>query len=192
MIARKFSMEKSNPWQTQGLETEIINQEIALEKAEQRPQFNFLQFEYQGPHELDLKRRFALSFSISIPIKQKNYLKIKELEFKKQIRRQEIQADSANASRLIVIQKRELLQKIEAYEVFSAYLVKSTKLFKNIASLEDSPELDFINLLETKEELLNLQLENINYHSSILLDYIDWAHQNGLLYEEGFLSVVDK
>ena len=169
------------------IKNELLNKEIGLEKAERKYHFNFLQLEYQGPHDRDWQKNIAVGVSMNIPL-NKNQFKIKELEIEKLAKKQKIELDNINYLETIRFERDILEEKVASYEIFEAFLEASNTAYQKISVVPTSIEGELSQILKVKEQLLKTKLDNVERRSSILRDYFTVSNKNGQLSKTYFIK----
>ncbi|UZO80566.1 hypothetical protein NBT05_16670 [Aquimarina sp. ERC-38] len=183
----KESLIKKNPLENEllirktNLKNKIIDQEIFLEKNENRPFFNFLQFEYQGPHSNSWQNRIAVGASLTIPIEKRNYLKIKELEYKKIDRIQERKADSLLKTQALYNIKDDLVFKIDTYDQIQMFTNQTEKFLEELLTKINTTSMDLNELLKIKKDILVNKISSKILQQEIIEQYVHFSKIQGIL-----------
>lgn len=168
-----------------------IESEMELESAENNQLFNFVQFEYRGPHENILDRKLSLMFSFRIPMLGRDKMKYEILI-----------AENQENQRILSLKKIDFIENYErkvnalnvAYEklkIAKAYLSDLNncyeRLEKNTSSIARSP----LWLLSQQKLLIDNKMSIEEIHKDIYLEYINLLELGGyftLYPEQNFLQ----
>jgi hypothetical protein len=165
-------------------ENELLNKEIALERAEKRKIFDFIQIEYGGPHEEVLNERISLGLGLKIPTYGKKNLKIEEirieqqqLDFEHQIKKKEVAEDITGL--LIKVQS-----KIEIYKSLEVLRTSQQNAYQEISTFvaNESGE-DPIILLKIIEAKEKISLEDLERQKEIFEEYIEYLVLSSKLFD---------
>ena len=166
------------------IENRIIDQEIALRKAESSSYFDFLQLDYKGPNDDPIRERISVTAAFILPITDnKTKLKLAELkneqaeiELKKELEESERKQDSKEIY-------DELLIAIEVYNMrenrLSEIKSNSELISETYQSYSDPNPLFF---LQQRELILKEEIEIAKIKGEIIEAYIDYLSEAGLLY----------
>jgi hypothetical protein len=154
-------------------EQELINKEIAVEKAEGQHYFDFLQFKYRGPHDNLFEERFSIGLGTELSNPGSRKLKLEELKLKQLEIEQGYENDIEESNTVLEEIKEEIILDIKSYMNKKEASITQAK---NLSIISDKvrtregydPEI----LLDIKEKTLKFSLELLDLEESIYEDYI--------------------
>lgn len=170
------------------IESEILNKEMELIKAESGTFFDFIQADYKGPGDDPLSERVSVTAAFQLPMtSNKSKLKIAELhneqaelELEQRARQAKQDADSKESYDDINIL-------ISVYNMRTAAL---DRLRENSKSITESylafNETNPLFLLQQKEMLIKEEIDIQKSKAEIIESYIDYLNDRGVLYDMPF------
>ena len=171
----------------------LLDKEIALERAEKRKIFDFVQVRYAGPHDDLLGERIAVGAAIKIPTSGNRNLKIEEIRIEQQelalehrIARQEI-AEEMN-ERLLQIRS-----KIAVYRTFEEVRASEIESYQAISTFvaQEQGE-DPILLLEINENIEKVELDKVKHLEEIYEEYLEYLSLSGKMFTRPFKNYLTK
>lgn len=154
-------------------ELELAAREIALERAEGRQYLDFVQGQYQGPHEDQFVERFSVGVGFQLPGNGNRKLKVRELELEQQelIRKQTLDQKAEQQqmeSRLETL--TGLLQLYSATtKIFDEEAEELERISNNLARREG---FDPLPLLSIQARKLKNQLRALDSKQDLLERYL--------------------
>ncbi len=173
--------------QEKALEEQLIDAEIALEQAERKRYWDYLQFRYNGPHDDILKERLSIGLGFQIPTSSDGKLKVEKLLMEKESigseylideKRRDIQIQRKITSIQLLLDERAFTQKL-----LQTFNQKSEELAKRASQQQISNPL---LLLYNKTNQLKQQLGLLDLEKDIYNEYLDLLELTGALYEVPF------
>lgn len=150
-----------------------IDKEIALERAEQRDYFDFVQFRYRGPHDDPFEEKFAIGVGFNLDNDGNRKLKIAKLLQDKRALDKEFVMDSNKRT----IEARQVAEELQRdMKITQHFLALKQEERKNLSEIERLVKLkngfDPLLILEIKEHQLKENLKILKYKEGIYFDYI--------------------
>lgn len=156
-------------------EMETVNRELAVERAERKRLFDFLQVRYRGPHDNFLNERFSVGLALKMDRKNASLLKLKELELEKKSLEvdQVLEANQFSSKRDLLLSEAQ-----KVFEEFQFFLEQ----MQNEKDKLDQLSMSYANkkgahpefLLNVKERELQLELEALGYKEELYNIYLDY------------------
>jgi len=166
---------------------EIINREIAIEKAEGKHYFDFLQFKYQGPHDDLLAERFSIGMGAEIPNTGSRKLKIEELKLKQLELERDYENDKQEVNIAMSETKAEIILEIKSFMFKKEVRIQQAKRLEVIGQKVQTQEgYDPEILLDIKEKKLKSSLNLLDLEESIYEDYIKLLAESLQLFKQPF------
>jgi len=166
---------------------EIINREIAIEKAEGKHYFDFLQFKYQGPHDDLLAERFSIGMGAEIPNTGTRKLKIEELKLKQLELERDYENDKQEVNIAMSETKAEIILEIKSFMFKKEVRIQQAKRLEVIGQKVQTQEgYDPEILLDIKEKKLKSSLNILDLEESIYEDYIKLLAESLQLFKQPF------
>ena len=166
---------------------EIINREIAIEKAEGKHYFDFLQFKYQGPHDDLLAERFSIGMGAEIPNTGTRKLKIEELKLKQLELERDYENDKQEVNIAMSETKAEIILEIKSLMFKKEVRIQQAKRLEVIGQKVQTQEgYDPEILLDIKEKKLKSSLNLLDLEESIYEDYIKLLAESLQLFKQPF------
>jgi len=166
---------------------EIINREIAIEKAEGKHYFDFLQFKYQGPHDDLLAERFSIGMGAEIPNTGTRKLKIEELKLKQLELERDYENDKQEVNIAMSETKAEIILEIKSLMFKKEVRIQQAKRLEVIGQKVQTQEgYDPEILLDIKEKKLKSSLNILDLEESIYEDYIKLLAESLQLFKQPF------
>jgi hypothetical protein len=165
--------EKTADYKALEIKNSIINNKRKVEEAENNQIFDFLQFNYRGPHDDLMNEKFSLRFAFRLPIAGDNKLKMEMLTVdKKELENTSfLKKDNFYKKLNREISNFEVL--ISEYEVLQQHNkdmeMESANLSANLATLANSP----LWLISNKKNIIRNKIELLEITKDIYLKYID-------------------
>lgn len=129
---------------------DLIDGELAMERAERKRIFDFAQFRYQGGENDPFREKFAVGMAFKIPDKGSQRIKIRELE-----------AERASLSEEITFAKNELVAETNSFTVWFEREIALQQKRKAILDQEDAELQKIYNRLSTSAKVDPLLLLDI-------------------------------
>ena len=171
------------------IEKELIEGEIALEKAEQKKVFDFLQIQYRGPNDNPFEEKISLTAAFQFPFSGKQKLKLEELAIEKETLEREVAAEK----RLKQYKVKEKIRKIGLLitelefteKTMLAHLDRAKIIVeRNNQNADNNP----LFLLYQKEEIFKKQLDFLKLEMTIYQEYIEYLALTESLFQEPFYN----
>ncbi len=162
--------------------SDLIDSEIAIEKAESRQVLDFAQLKVRSDDDLfDSKVYFGLG--LQIPSSNGRRLKMAELEIKKAILEQEFQADADEQQFRTNQLSEKILAEIKELETFETYYQKETDRYKVYAKKSMLVEgFNPLTALKAKELEIQLTIEKLEIENNIYEIYLELLEESGYMY----------
>ena len=166
-------------------ERELIERELALEKAEKRQYLDFVQGRYNGPREDPLEERVQLRLGIVLPTSGARNLKMEELRLEQEELAREQQIRQESLTRRIVEQRSTVRDHIRAYQTFRRIKDQELNELERVVQAQtqrqgSDPDL----LLKINEDTEQLRLEKLERQEEIYDEYLDYLALTGQLFVE--------
>ena len=171
----------------------LLDKEIALERAEKRKIFDFVQVRYAGPHDDLLGERIAVGAAIKIPTSGNRNLKIEEIR----IEQQELALEHRIARQKIAKEMNErILQirsKIAIYKTFEEVRASEIESYQAISTFvaQEQGE-DPILLLEINENIEKVELDKVKHLEEIYEEYLEYLSLSGKMFARPFKNYLTK
>lgn len=157
------------------IELQTIDNEMALEKAEQERVLDFVQLQYQGPHDDEVRERVSLGLSLNLPFFAANKLSIAKLQVEKDKEEYRLEQQKQESLDELAEIKASLVTQLSEYESYEA-------LFANIESdnlqlIDNMSNQAFINptiRLNHEISVLDNQLSLLDLKENIIRTYLDY------------------
>ena len=196
-ILDKIAEQNTNLFQLQAQDYDIknliIEREEELEAAEQKKLLDFVQIEYNGPHDNELKERVSLTAGIRLPFSSNRKLKMEEIAIEKEILQQERLAEKQVDQYKEKDQKSQLVLLTKELIFTKEQIAIENLRYQRIA--EKSSEQAGGNplfLLYQKENSLKRKLDILELEMEIYQEYIDFLILTEQLYQNQFESFLSK
>ena len=171
-------------WERAGIE-----KEIALEEAEMRQVFDFLQFRYRGPDADPFREKFSVGLGLTLPNSGNRKLKVASLVQEKRLLDREINLNAKERIGKISAIGQELNLGIEKADHFFQLKDEERKNLDELEALIKSKlGFDPQVVLKINEHKLRESLEGLNYLEEIYFDYLKYLSANGLLSSVPFVN----
>ena len=171
----------------------LLDKEIALERAEKRKIFDFVQVRYAGPHDDLLGERIAVGAAIKIPTSGNRNLKIEEIR----IEQQELALEQQIARQKIAKEMNErLLQirsKVAVYQTFEEVRASEIESYQAISTFvaQEQGE-DPLLLLEINENIEKVELDKVKHLEEIYEGYLEYLSLSGKMFARPFKNYLTK
>ena len=177
------ALDKKN-WQRDGIE-----KEIALEEAERKQLFDFLQFRYRGPDEDLFREKFSVGLGLTLRNSGNRKLKVASLIQEKRLLDKAVSLDADKQQARLTEILSELNYEIEKAEHF--FKLKGEEN-KNLAELESlikskvgfNPQV----VLRINEHKLKENLKGLEYLEDIYFEYLKYLSAKGQLSTVPFVN----
>ena len=166
-------------------ERELLDRELALERAEKRQFLDFVQVRYEGPHDDLLRERVQLRAGFVLPTSGNRNLKIEELRLEQEELAREQQVKGELLTRRIAARQRAVLDGIRVYQTFRRIKDKEIEQLEEVArALAQRKGSDPDLLLKINEDTEQVRLEKLERLEEIYDDYLDYLALTGQLFDE--------
>lgn len=164
-------------------EQELLAKEIALEAAEHREFFDFVQVRYAGPHDDFLKERVSVGLAFKLPNAGSQKLKLEELRIKQVEQQREENYDSQEKQKSITELIQSLKKDMVLYQKTENVLEEERENLQKISAQVIKKEgFDPLLLLSIEERQLKNELKLLKQKEDILSDYLKYLARSGRLY----------
>ncbi len=163
-------------------EQELLQREMALERAESRQIFDFAQFRYEGPSTDLYRERLSLGIGLSIPNSGNRRLKMQELHIEQQaLQREQVREAAAWQQNMQELQQK-LLRDIAAFHFHQQSLTEERRQLQNLGSQIAKKEgYSPLLLLDIEERYIDTRLKSFSKQEDILYDYLRYMEASGRL-----------
>lgn len=150
-----------------------IEKELALEQAEQRDYFDFVQFRYRGPHGNPFEEKLAVGLGFNLENDGNRKLKVARLMQEKRVLDREAKDDYQKRSLEANQVRGELQMSLKIAQHFIELKRAERENLSEIERLVKKKNgFDPMLILEIKEHQLKERLKEIRYKQDIYFDYI--------------------
>ena len=164
---------------------ELIEREIALEKAEGRQYFDFLQFKYQGPHTDQFNERFSLGLGFNIASSGNRKLKIQELKMEQEELDHKATLDSKEKEQELMALRQNVLRRSTILDFRKQMMIEEEQRLDSLSQLLMQKEgFDPMLILEMKEREILVKMEIEKQKASLLAAYIEYLDESEALCSE--------
>ena len=168
-------------------EQEILEQEIEMEKAEQKNFLDFFQVEYRGPAADPLKERVSLTAAFQLQTGGNRLLKLEELAIEKDFLEKKNQKNLQLNQLKKEKQEGKIQQLIAEWEMSKQLISEHQEKVETIArrntrDLAPNP----LFLLYSKENTLKKELDLFKLEMDIYQEYLDYLILTEQLYQRPF------
>ena len=189
LLAQVLSSNPTVAYDKASWEREGIDKEIALEEAEGRQLFDFLQFRYRGPNEDLFREKFSVGLGFTIRNSGNRKLKVANLIHEKRLLDREVQLDKTNKlNRLNSIVSDLSLEIEKAEHFFKLRSEENTNLGELEALIKRKLGFNPQLVLEINEHKLRGSLEALNYLEDIYFDYLKFLSASGRIRALPFIN----
>ncbi|NJC28371.1 TolC family protein [Neolewinella antarctica] len=163
----------------------LIETELALERAEQKQYFDFLQFKYRGPNDDFFRERFSVGLGFRIPNDGNDRLKVRELE----IEREQLEIEQATILTETTTMREEVSTRLRAdvaayaerEDLYAEELAYFNELTAQIArATATDPDL----LLNVRERQVRNELRLLDRRLRLTDDYLKGLREASALCAE--------
>ena len=170
-------------------DVEGVQKEIALEEAESRQYFDFLQLRYRGPHDDLFAERASIGLGIQWPNSGNRKLKIAQLKLEQQEIEQEYRYESAEMKSRINGAITELHTKLAIAQHFQQLSEEENRELEILSSLvKKKAGYDPLLLFDILEHQVDSRLSMLKYEEDVLLEYIKLLSLSGRLAQSPFVN----
>lgn len=166
------------------LETQLIEQEIALEKAEQKQWFEFLQFQMDNSKKDLIQQKIDISASFILPSAPRRNLKIAELQIEKEM----LQAKAFDKQQQVQTEQAAIQEQIQS--LYKTLVFTQQVMQKNQEQtqtlLNKSQQNEIANpliLLQVQEQQWKNKLNILDLEIKIYEEYLEWLIITGQLFQ---------
>lgn len=156
------------------LDIDILESEISLEKAEESRVLDFMQLEYQGPHDDEINERLRLGISVNIPYRTSSRLSIAKLmiEKEREAYEQQISLDRRRQEYQDITSK--LKMSVEEYQSQKRLITQSQQeLSELINGLARQEVLNPRIYIDYQLQMVDHQLVILDMEERIIQRYLD-------------------
>ena len=166
-------------------ERELLDRELALEKAEKRQFLDFVQVRYQGPHDDPWEERVQLRAGFVLPTSGDRNLKMEEIRLEQEELLREQQVKSQKLTQRVARQRRTVRDRIRVYQTFRRIKDQEISELKEVAqALANRRGSDPDLLLKINEDTEQVRLEKLERQEEIYEAYLDYLALTGQLFDE--------
>lgn len=196
MVKETMLIDAVNPEDISSLEIEyeidLLDRELALEKAENRQYVDFLELRYEGPHSDMLEERLSLGIGLRIPNSGNRRLKMQELRLEQErLRQDQLRRQMGRDERLQTL-RANALKDIGLYEYYVQTVEKEREALEKLArAVGERTEASPLLLLDIEERYVEISLELLDLSKDIYEGYLEYLYRSGRMCAdpgEGFLS----
>ena len=166
-------------------ERELIDREMALERAEKRQFLDFVQVRYNGPHDNPWEERVQLRAGFVLPTSGGRNLKLEELRLEQEELAREQQVKGQELNRRIATRRQAIRDYIAVYRTFEE--IKGEEISQLQQATEaaarrrgSNPDL----LLKIKEKTEETRLEKLERQEEIYDEYLEYLSLTGQLFDD--------
>ena len=164
---------------------ELLDRELALEKAEKRQYLDFVQVRYRGPHDEVWDERVQLRLGFALPTSGGRNLKMEEIRLEQEELAREQQVRRALLTKRATELRRTLRDRIRVYQTFEQIKDEEIEELRKVAqALTQRQGSDPDLLLKLNEETKQLQLDKLDRLEDIYDTYLDYLALTGELFAE--------
>ena len=161
----------------------IIEREEGLEQAEQKKIIDFVQIEYNGPHNEEFQEKVSLTAAFRLPFSSNRKLKMEEIAIEKETLKQERRAEKQLSAYKEKEKKNELKLLIEEWAFAKDKFAQQAQKMLDFANLDAAmTDNNPLFLLLQKEVNLKRRLDVLKLEISIYQSYIDYLAFTEQLY----------
>ncbi len=170
-------------------EIEGLNRELALEQAERKKVFDFLQFKYRGPSEDLFREKYSMGLGFKLPTYGSRKLKVAELMHEKSLLDKELGLNAQERTAELVRVRSEILLELEKAEHFFDLKHQERKHLDELENLIKTkvgfnPQI----VLQIKEHHLKESLKSLEFLEEIYFDYLKLLSVDGRLSTVPFVN----
>lgn len=160
-------------------EQDLLDKELALEKAEGSQFLDFIQLNYNGPHSDFWRERVSLGMAFEIQASGNRKLKVQEILMERQVLDLEEKVERFEGIERIGNLRSRIEQEAAAYLFYRDLLQKESEQLEKIESTTglDRDGLPVL-LLEMNERSLKMKLKSLSQENDILRLFIEYRFES--------------
>ncbi len=157
------------------LETQILNNEMELEKAENNRVLDFVSLQYRGPHDNELEERVSLGMSFNLPFFNGNKFSLAKIKVEQEIEQYKLDIRKQESLAELTEIRESILSNLYEYESYKKlYTDIETENLQLISNMSEQSIINPIIKLNHRIQVLDNELSLLNIQESIVKKYLEY------------------